>query len=277
MFCLVSIIVFGQNEEITYSQIVEGKSAKELTGHNSGRLIHSYMASNGITYTKGIEIELGEPSEGNKFYTCIKYGLENVRSDRGAILTIDKIYCLRKSAGCRIRIDFTNGAYIEDFELAIEKKELNIAERIITEFSKGKDIEEQQDDGSNVENSDTTGVITIYPTAWRQSVIDCTQFSEEKKPFLISRTHWEDWDAGVFMHKAQEARWIGVGTGILLGTASAICYVADAAPAGQWFAIFSGVSGFVGFVVSEIRFHAASHKMSRIGLNPNGILIRLNK
>ncbi len=279
LLSLVSIICFGQNEEITYTQIAEGKTAKELTGHNSGRMIQAYTASNGITYTKGMEIELGEPSDENKFYTCIKYGVENVRSDKGTILTIDKVYCLRKSTGCRIRIDFTNGAYIEDFELAIEKKELNIEERIITENPKvaRKETEYLPNTEAIKESNDTSGVIMVYPTAWRKSVIDYTKYTDEKKPFMISKEHWEDWDAGVFMHKAQAARWIGIGTGLLLGTASAVCYAADAAPAGQWFAIFSSISGFVGFVVSEVRIHAASHKMSRIGLNPNGISIKLSK
>ncbi|MBO4615517.1 MAG: hypothetical protein J5709_10425 [Bacteroidales bacterium] len=275
--CFISFIVIGQNAVVNYTQIAEGKSAQELTGHNSGRLIQSYTASNGITYTKGIEIELGEPSNGNKFYTCLKYGFENVRSDNGTKLTIDKIYCLpaRKAKGCRIRIDFTNGAYIEDFEPAIESKELNIEERIITIAQKQPETELNAE--TIEEPADTAGVIIVYPTAWRRSVIDCTQFTDEKKPFLISKSHWEDWDAGMFMHKAQGARWIGVGTSMLLGTVSAICYVAGAEPAGQWFAISSGVCGLVGFVVSEIRLHAASHKMSRIGLNPNGISIKLNK
>lgn len=274
---LSSIVTLGQNAVVNYEQIAEGKSAQELTGHNSGRLIKSYYASNGITYEKGAEIELGEPSDGNKFYTFLKYGFENVRSDVGAKLTIDKVYCLpaRKTNGCRIRVDFTNGAYIEDFESAIVSKELNIGERIITIAKNQPEAEQEQ--GAIEEPADTAGVIIVYPTAWRRTVIDCTQFTDEKKPFLVSKSHWEDWDAGKFMHKAQGARWIGVGTGMLLGTASAICYAFDAAPAGQWFAISSSVCTFVGFVVSEVRLHAASHKMSRIGLNPNGISVRLNK
>lgn len=275
---IASIVTCGQETAVTYSQIAEGKSAKELTGHNSGRPIQSYTASNGITYTKGMEIELGEPSDGNKFYTSVKYGVENVRSDNGTSLTIDKVYCLsaRKSTGSRIRIDFTNGAYIEDFELAIEKHELNIAERIITEQPKQIGISENQS-VVETETQDTAGTITVYPTAWRKTVIDCTNFTDEKKPFMVSREHWEDWDAGMFLHRAQSARWIGVGTVMLLGTASAICYAADVPMLGQWLAISSSLCGFVGFIISEVRIHAASHKMSRIGLNPNGISVRLNK
>ena len=71
LFSLIIITVGLFAQTVTYQDIVNQKSAKELTGRTGGDDISAYVASNGVTYTKGSTITYGYPTSG-KYYVYFK-------------------------------------------------------------------------------------------------------------------------------------------------------------------------------------------------------------
>lgn len=144
-------------QTVTYQDIQEQKSAKDLTGKNMGGNITSYVASNGVTYTVGSTITFGYPTNG-KYYLYFKDvtgGILNAlaedenesRSDRraneeaaervenraGGVATIKKIQCLpidgfnKKTSGCKIYLVLNRGGLAcTNFEEALATNEIII-------------------------------------------------------------------------------------------------------------------------------------------------------
>ena len=145
--------VFSQT--VTYQDILNQKSAKELTGHNSGDDITAYVASNGITYTKGSTITYGYPTNG-KYYVYFmdvtgswlnalaedenassserasdRERAERVENRAGGVATIQKIQGVpidpfnRKNSGCKIYLVLNRGGLAcTNFEEALAVKEV---------------------------------------------------------------------------------------------------------------------------------------------------------
>lgn len=145
--------VFSQT--VTYQDILNQKSAKELTGRNSGDDITAYVASNGITYTKGSTITYGYPTNG-KYYVYFmdvtgswlnalaedenassserasdRERAERVENRAGGVATIKKIQCVpidpfnRKNSGCKIYLVLNRGGLAcTNFEEALAVKEV---------------------------------------------------------------------------------------------------------------------------------------------------------
>lgn len=131
LFLLIIITVGLSAQTVTYQDIVNQKSAKELTGRTGGGDISVYVASNGVTYTKGSTITYGYPTNG-KYYVYFKdvtgsvFGTlaedessnastsaanrevyERVENRAGGVATIKRIQCVpvdpfnRKTCGCK--------------------------------------------------------------------------------------------------------------------------------------------------------------------------------
>ena len=150
VFCACS---FAQT--ITYQDILSQKSAKDLTGRKGGDDIGAYVASNGVTYTKGSTITYGYPTNG-KYYlyfkdvtgsvlgTLAEEGdknssvnaanhevYERVANRAGGVATIKRIQCLpvdpfnRKTSGCYIYLILNRGGLAcTNFEEALATKEI---------------------------------------------------------------------------------------------------------------------------------------------------------
>ena len=155
LFLLIIITVGLFAQTVTYQDIVNQKSAKELTGKTGGDDISVYVASNGVTYTKGSTITYGYPTNG-KYYVYFKdvtgsvlgtlaedessnastsaanrEVYERVENRAGGVATIKKIECLpvdpfnRKTCGCKIYLVLNRGGLAcTNFEEAIATKEV---------------------------------------------------------------------------------------------------------------------------------------------------------
>ena len=154
-FLFVGIFLFANAQTVTYQDILEQKSAKELTGKNMGGDITSYVASNGVTYTVGSTITFGYPTNG-KYYLYFRdvtggfinamvedenasradrrandEAAERVENRAGGVATIKKIQCLtmdpfnKKTSGCKIYLVLNRGGLAcTNFEEAIATKEI---------------------------------------------------------------------------------------------------------------------------------------------------------
>ena len=144
-------------QTVTYQDILDQKSAKELTGKKSGGNITTYVASDGVTYTIGSTITFGYPTNG-KYYLYFKdvtggfinamaedenasradrraneEAAERVENRAGGQATIKKIQCLpidgfnRMTSGCKIYLVLNRGGLAcTNFEEAIATKEIVI-------------------------------------------------------------------------------------------------------------------------------------------------------
>jgi len=149
----ISFSLFPQT--VTYQDILNQKSAKELTGRNGGDDITAYVASNGITYTKGSTITYGYPTNG-KYYVYFKdvtgswlntlgedenasasdravnqERAERVENRAGGVATIKKIQCVpidpfnKKISGCKIYLVLNRGGLAcTNFEEALAVREV---------------------------------------------------------------------------------------------------------------------------------------------------------
>lgn len=152
-FTFISICLLAQT--VTYQDILAQKSAKELTGRVGGDDISVYVASNGVTYTKGSTITYGYPTNG-KYYVYFKNVTgsvlgtlvedensnastsaanqevyERVENRAGGVATIKRIQCVpldpynRKSSGCKIYLVLNRGGLAcTNFEEALATKEI---------------------------------------------------------------------------------------------------------------------------------------------------------
>ena len=156
---LIFISLSSFSQTVTYQDILNQKSAKELTGRNGGDDITAYVASNGVTYTKGSTITYGYPTNG-KYYLYFKdvtgswlgamsednnnknnnnastsaanrEVYERVANRAGGVATIKKIECRpvdgfnRKTSGCYIYLVLNRGGLAcTNFEEAIATKEV---------------------------------------------------------------------------------------------------------------------------------------------------------
>lgn len=155
LFLSIIFCVYSFAQTVTYQDILSQKSAKELTGRNSGDDITAYVASNGVTYTKGSTITYGYPTNG-KYYLYFKdvtgswlgalsedsnnnastsaanqEVYERVANRAGGVATIKKIECRpvdgfnRKTSGCYIYLVLNRGGLAcTNFEEALATKEI---------------------------------------------------------------------------------------------------------------------------------------------------------
>jgi hypothetical protein len=160
LFALCFALFLGTYAQtVTYQDIQQQKSAKELTGRNSGDEISAYVASNGITYRKGSSITYGYPTNG-KYYLYFKdvtgswvgtltedsnnsnnnnaathaanqEVYERVSNRAGGVATIKKIICQpvdpfnRKTSGCKIYLVLNRGGLAcINFEEALATNEI---------------------------------------------------------------------------------------------------------------------------------------------------------
>ncbi len=152
-FVVICLCANAQN--VTYQDIRDQKSAKDLTGKKMGGNITSYVASNGVTYTIGSTITFGYPTNG-KYYLYFKdvtggfinamaededasradrraneEAAERVENRAGGVATIKKIQCLpidgfnAKTSGCKIYLVLNRGGLAcINFEEAIATNEI---------------------------------------------------------------------------------------------------------------------------------------------------------
>ena len=71
IFLFVGLCLISNAQTVTYQDILEQKSAKELTGRKGGDDITAYVASDGVTYKIGSTITYGYPTNG-KYYVYFK-------------------------------------------------------------------------------------------------------------------------------------------------------------------------------------------------------------
>lgn len=153
LFIGLSLCSYAQT--VTYQDIVDQKSAKELTGKTGGDNITAYVASDGVTYQVGSKITYGYPTNG-KYYVYFKdvtgsimsslgddentssadmranrEAAERIENRAGGVATIKKIQCLpvdpfnRKTCGCKIYLVLNRGGLAcTNFEEAIATKEI---------------------------------------------------------------------------------------------------------------------------------------------------------
>lgn len=151
----ISLSLLANAQTVTYQDILEQKSAKELTGKKIGGDITSYVASDGVTYTIGSTITYGYPTNG-KYYLYFKdvtgswvnalaedenatsaerradrEAAERVENRAGGVATIKKIQCLpvdgfnKMTSGCKIYLVLNRGGLAcTNFEEAIATKEI---------------------------------------------------------------------------------------------------------------------------------------------------------
>lgn len=149
--------LFSIAQTVTYQDILDQKSARELTGKTGGDRITAYVASDGVTYKEGSTITYGYPTNG-KYYLYFKdetgswlnaiaedekstsaeraenrERAERVENRAGGVATIKKIQCLpvdpfnRKTCGCKIYLVLNRGGLIcTNFEEAIATREVVI-------------------------------------------------------------------------------------------------------------------------------------------------------
>lgn len=173
LFATMSIFSYAQT--VTYQDLLEQKSAQELTGRKGGDNITAYVASDGVTYTKGSSITYGNPTNG-KYYlyfrdvtgdvlgTMIEDGNKNayenaanrevyqrVSNRSGGVATIKKIQCLpndpfnKKKSGCYIYLVLNKGGVAcTNFEEAIAvgevKTKMKDSDAAMEELKKWKEM-----------------------------------------------------------------------------------------------------------------------------------------
>ena len=149
----VGLCLFANAQTVTYQDILDQKSAKELTGKTGGDKITEYVASDGVTYRVGSTITYGYPTNG-KYYVYFKdvtgsvlnsiaedenasstdratsqERAERVENRAGGVATIKKIVdpFNRKTCGCKIYLVLNRGGLAcTNFEEAIATKEIVI-------------------------------------------------------------------------------------------------------------------------------------------------------
>lgn len=151
----VGLCLLSNAQTVTYQDILEQKSAKELTGRKGGDDITAYVASDGITYRIGSTITYGYPTNG-KYYLYFKNVTgswlnaltedehtttaehnanqevaERVENRAGGVATIKKIQCVpvdpynRVTSGCKIYLVLNRGGLAcTNFEEAIATREV---------------------------------------------------------------------------------------------------------------------------------------------------------
>lgn len=147
---LIGFCALSMAQTVTYQDIQDQKSAKELTGKKIGDEITSYVASDGVTYKVGSTITYGFPTNG-KYYlyfvdvtsswiadfaedenaTSSERAANRERAERienraGGVATIKKIKCLpidplnKQTSGCKIYLVLNRGGIAcTNFEEAI--------------------------------------------------------------------------------------------------------------------------------------------------------------
>ena len=153
----VGLCLCSYAQTVTYQDILDQKSAKELTGRKSGDDITAYVASDGVTYRIGSTITYGYPTNG-KYYLYFKdvtgswlntlaedenatasdravnqERAERVENRAGGVATIKKIQCVpidpynRMTSGCKIYLVLNRGGLAcTNFEEAIATREVVI-------------------------------------------------------------------------------------------------------------------------------------------------------
>ena len=153
----VGLCLCSYAQTITYQDILDQKSAKELTGRKSGDDITAYVASDGVTYRIGSTITYGYPTNG-KYYLYFKdvtgswlntlaedenatasdravnqERAERVENRAGGVATIKKIQCVpidpynRMTSGGKIYLVLNRGGLAcTNFEEAIATREVVI-------------------------------------------------------------------------------------------------------------------------------------------------------
>ena len=156
LFALCFALFLGTYAQtVTYQDIQQQKSAKELTGRNGGDEISAYVASNGITYKKGSSITYGYPTNGKYYlyfmdvtgswvgalseesntnastHAANREVYERVSNRAGGVATIKKIICQpvdpfnRKTSGCKIYLVLNRGGLAcTNFEEALATSEI---------------------------------------------------------------------------------------------------------------------------------------------------------
>ena len=151
----LGLCLLANAQTVTYQDILEQKSANELTGKKGGDNITAYVASDGVTYTIGSTITYGYPTNG-KYYLYFKdvtgswvnafaedenatsaerradrEAAERVENRAGGVATIKKIQCLpvdgfnKMTSGCKIYLVLNRGGLAcTNFEEAIATKEI---------------------------------------------------------------------------------------------------------------------------------------------------------
>ena len=151
----VGLCLLSSAQTVTYQDILEQKSAKDLTGRKGGDDITTYVASDGVTYKIGSTITYGYPTNG-KYYLYFKNVTgswlnaltedeytttaehnanqevaERVENRAGGVATIKKIQCVpvdpynRLTCGCKIILVLNRGGLAcTNFEEAIATKEV---------------------------------------------------------------------------------------------------------------------------------------------------------
>lgn len=151
----VGLCLLSNAQTVTYQDILEQKSAKELTGRKGGDDITAYVASDGVTYRIGSTITYGYPTNG-KYYLYFKNVTgswlntltedehtttaehnanqevaERVENRAGGVATIKKIQCVpvdpynRVTSGCKIYLVLNRGGLAcTNFEEAIATREV---------------------------------------------------------------------------------------------------------------------------------------------------------
>ena len=142
-------------QTVTYQDILDQKSAKELTGRKGGDDITAYVASDGVTYKIGSTITYGYPTNG-KYYVYFmdvtgswlnaladngnssaadreasQERAERVENRAGGVATIKRIQCVpvdpynKMTCGCKIYLVLNRGGLAcTNFEEAIATKEV---------------------------------------------------------------------------------------------------------------------------------------------------------
>lgn len=173
LFAVISFFSYAQT--VTYQDLLDQKSAQELTGRKGGDNITAYVASDGVTYTKGSTITYGYPTNG-KYYlyfkdvtgdvlgTLLEDGSKNayenaanqevyqrVSNRSGGVATIKKIQCLpidpfnKKKSGCYIYLVLNKGGIAcTNFEEAIAvgevKTKMKDSDAAMEELKKWKEM-----------------------------------------------------------------------------------------------------------------------------------------
>ena len=151
----VGFCLFSNAQTVTYQDILEQKSAKELTGRKGGDDITAYVASDGVTYKIGSTITYGYPTNG-KYYLYFldvtgswlnalvgngettaadravsQERVERIENRAGGVATIKRIQCVpidpfnKMTCGCKIYLVLNRGGLAcTNFEEAIATKEV---------------------------------------------------------------------------------------------------------------------------------------------------------
>ena len=155
LFMALGLFLCSWAQTVTYQDILEQKSAKELTGKKNGDDITAYVASDGVTYKIGSTITYGYPTNG-KYYLYFKdvtgswvntlaedenasasdravsqERAERVENRAGGVATIKRIRCVpvdgfnKMTSGCKIYLVLNRGGLAcTNFEEAIATREI---------------------------------------------------------------------------------------------------------------------------------------------------------